>query len=157
MRKPDFIIGGPDRPYMLRWWIIPRNRWFNIYLHKIMRDDDDRALHDHPWWNVSILLRGAYIEVMPDLKARRTPYTRIADLPTIRKRRGPGSIVFRRANSAHRLEIPIEGGGIRYVWSLFITGPVLRTWGFHCPAGWKEWRKFVASSDPGSVGEGCGE
>lgn len=150
MRKPDFIIGGAERPYMLRWWVIPRNRWFNIYLHKIMRDDDDRALHDHPWWNVSILLAGAYREVMPDLKARRTPYTRIADLPTITKIRRRGSVVFRRAAASHRLEVA-EGP----VWSLFITGPVLRTWGFHCPQGWKEWRRFVAASDPGSVGPGC--
>jgi hypothetical protein len=48
-RRPDFIIGGADNPYLLRWWIIPRNRWCNVYLHKILRDDDPRALHDHPW------------------------------------------------------------------------------------------------------------
>lgn len=140
---------------MLRWWIIPRNRWFNIYLHYIMRDDDDRALHDHPWWNVSIVLRGAYIEVMPDFRAAKTPYTRIEDLPTIAKRRGPGSIVFRRATDAHRLELPIENGGIRYVWSLFITGPRIREWGFHCWHGWRHYKQFVASDDAGAVGRGC--
>lgn len=155
MRKPDFIIGGADRPYMLRWWVIPRNRWFNIYLHKILRDDDDRALHDHPWWNVSILLRGSYIEVRPDPKKAPTPYTRIADMPTTRRRRGVGSIVFRKATTCHRLELPVEGGGIRYVWSLFITGPVIRKWGFHCPRGWRYWQDFVASGDPGAVGKGC--
>jgi hypothetical protein len=47
-RPPDFVIGG-DSPYMLRWWIIPRNKFFNIYLHRFLRSDDDRALHDHPW------------------------------------------------------------------------------------------------------------
>ena len=30
-----------------------------------MRDDEDRALHDHPWHNVSLLLVGQYIEVTP--------------------------------------------------------------------------------------------
>lgn len=34
-RAPDFIIGGKDTPYMLRWWIIPRNKWFNIYLSQV--------------------------------------------------------------------------------------------------------------------------
>jgi hypothetical protein len=65
MREPDCVIGPPDNPYLRRWWLIPRNRWFNLYLHNILRDDDDRALHDHPWANLSILLRGAYREVTP--------------------------------------------------------------------------------------------
>jgi hypothetical protein len=43
-RAPDFIIGGAERPYMLRWFLLPRNEVFNIYYHRILRDDDDRAL-----------------------------------------------------------------------------------------------------------------
>ena len=48
-RHPDFIVGGKDNPYLLRWFVIPRNPVFNIYLHRFLRSDDDRALHDHPW------------------------------------------------------------------------------------------------------------
>jgi hypothetical protein len=58
-RSPDFVIGGDERPYLLRWWVIPRNKVFNVYLHLFLRSDDDRALHDHPWANASMLLRGA--------------------------------------------------------------------------------------------------
>ena len=58
-RTPDLVIGGWDDPYLLRWWLIPRNRWFNVYLHLFLRSDDDRALHDHPWFNLSFLLEGA--------------------------------------------------------------------------------------------------
>ena len=47
---------------MRRWWVIPRNKWFNVYLHHFLRSDDDRALHDQPWWNLSILLDGEYTE-----------------------------------------------------------------------------------------------
>jgi len=141
VRAPDFVIGSRDNPYLLRWFLIPRNRWFNIYLHHIMRDDDDRALHDHPWWNVSIVLRGGYREVTPHGK----------------KMRRPGSIVFRRATATHRLELPIVNGAIRYCWSLFITGPRLRVWGFHCPKGWVPWHEFVDETDTGNVGRGCGE
>jgi hypothetical protein len=61
-RAPDVIIGGHDNPYLLRWFIIPRNPIFNIYLHQFLRSDDDRALHDHPWPWCSILLRGSYAE-----------------------------------------------------------------------------------------------
>lgn len=140
MRKPDFVIGEEDRPYIHRWWVIPRNRFFNVYLHRIMRDDDDRALHDHPWWNVSIILKGAYREI------RQGGYRKI-------HRRG--SIVFRRATCAHRLELPVENGGITYCWSLFITGRRVREWGFHCPQGWRVWREFVDPVKTGLRGPGC--
>jgi hypothetical protein len=135
-RKPDFIIGDS---YLLRWWIIPRNRWFNIYLHQIRHSDDDRALHDHPWWNVSIILSGQYDEITPRGKfSRRT-----------------GSIIFRRATASHRLIVPVVNGGITYVWTLFITGPVIRQWGFHCPKGWVHWKLFTNPDDKGQVGRGC--
>ncbi len=137
-RNPDFIIGGLDDPYMIRWFVIPRNRWFNIYLHRIVRDDDDRALHDHPWVNCSVLLEGAYWE-----------HTIAAGGINVRKLRGPGSVVLRRPSQAHRLEVVGEAV------SLFITGPRVREWGFHCPdRGWVHWQKFVAASDAGAIGAG---
>lgn len=141
-RKPDFIIGKPGSPYMLRWYVIPRNRFFNIYLHNIVRSDDDRALHDHPWWNLSILLKGGYREITPgdDTRWHRITYTRRI-----------GSIVFRRATAAHRLEVDAP------CWSLFITGRKVRDWGFHCPQGWKIWTSFVDMTNAGEVGPGCGE
>lgn len=145
-RDPDFIIGKPGSPYMRRWWVIPRNRRFNIYLHNIVRSDDDRALHDHPWWNVSIVLRGGYWEFVPvDIEKPAGA--------TIGRFRGPGSIVFRRATAAHRLAI---GAGAT-CWSLFITGPNVRDWGFWCPQGWKHWQKFVDMTNTGAIGPGCGE
>lgn len=137
-RAPDFIIGGHDDPYVRRWWVIPRNKWFNIYLHQFLRSDDDRALHDHPWVNLSILLQGEYRE-----------HTIAAG--------GVGHVVTRRAGdmkarlpgTAHRIEIDAP------CWTLFITGPVVRNWGFHCPKGWRPWQQFVDKKDAGSVGRGC--
>lgn len=134
MREPDFIIGDN---YLRRWYIIPRNRWCNIYLHHICKSDDNRALHDHPYINMSIVLRGAYIEVMPDKVRWRTA----------------GSVVFRRAVALHRLHIR-KGES---VWSLFITGPRIRQWGFKCPQGWIPWHQFVDPDNPGQPGRGCGE
>ena len=61
-RAPDVLIGKPGDTYMRRWWVIPRNRFFNVYLHLFLRSDDDRALHDHPWVNLSFLLHGDYTE-----------------------------------------------------------------------------------------------
>lgn len=137
-RAPDFVIGGALRPYLHRWYVIPRNHALNIYLHKFIRSDDDRALHDHPWLNCSIILAGAYVEHIIEAGGINRRMTRRV-----------GDIVFRRAKAAHRIEINVPS------WSLFITGPVVREWGFHCPNGWRAWREFVAERDSGQIGKGC--
>ncbi len=143
-RPPDFLIGDPTQPYLRRWWVIPRNRWFNIYLHEVLRSDDDRALHDHPWLNCSVILAGGYHEHRIAAGGCHT-----------RNWRGEGSLTFRGPRAAHRLEV--ARAGPRTV-TLFITGPIVRHWGFHCPsAGWRHWRDFTGPADKGQVGRGCGE
>lgn len=144
-RKPDFIIGGEDNPYLLRWWFIPRNRFFNIYIHQFQRSDDDRALHCHPWlFNASWLLRGGYIEhtINEGGVAVATP-------------REAGDIKLRVGRAPHRVELKAGPLGLLPCWTLFITGPVVREWGFHCPKGWVPWKDFVDERDKGSVGRGC--
>lgn len=144
MRAPDLIIGPSDNPYMHRWHLL-RCRGLQLSLHKIWRSDDDRALHDHSGDNVSVILKGAYLEVR-DPDGPRS-YCGI-----------PGRfIVFRRAETPHRLELPWGP-----VWTLWLRFPPRREWGFHCKGkGWIHWRRFLAESDyskPGStstVGPGC--
>lgn len=182
-RKPDFTIGRVNDVYMRRWYVIPRNRWFNIYLHNMLRDDDEGALHDHPWWNVSIVLKGGYLEWMPrrklppsvldDWAKVRTPSTQwyaktrgqlVADnqRDIMAMWRRPGSIIFRRATDAHRLELDREFGPkieppLIPSWSLFITGPNKRTWGFWCKDGWKPHTEYIRKTATGNeVGAGCG-
>lgn len=136
-REPDFIIGEPERPYLRRWWIIPRNEFQNVYLHEILRSDDDRALHDHPWENRSILIEGRYVE-----------HTLAGSFL-----RQPGSVIARNATDAHRLEITSSGHAV----SLFFTGQKVREWGFLCPQGWRHWRDFTGGVNGEIVGRGCGE
>lgn len=141
-RPPDFVIGGSENPYLRRWWLIPRNRVFNVYLHEFLRSDDDRALHDHPWSNCSVLLRGCYTE-------------HTIDAGGIHQRRvlTAGDFRFRLSGCfAHRLEL-IDNAPC---WTLFLTGPRYREWGFHCPEqGWVHWQQFTAPGDKGAVGNGC--
>ena len=123
-------IGGNENPYLRRWFLIPWNRRFNVYLHKFLRSDDDRALHDHPFDNVSILLRGSYLEHTPEGTFRRSA----------------PAFVRRTAEQSHRIEL-IDG---KHVWTLFVTGRKVREWGFHCEKSWRHWREFMAKN-------GCGE
>lgn len=136
-RDPDFIIGEQENPYLLRWWIVPRNEHQNVYLHWILRDDDDRALHDHPWANTSYLIAGRYREITPEGSFIREP----------------GSLITRQATDLHRLEL-IDGEAAV---SLFFTGPKVRDWGFQCPKGWVPWQDFTGGANGELVGCGCGE
>jgi len=142
-RDPDFYIGGKEDPYLLRWWVIPRNKWFNIYLHRTLKSDRDEALHDHPWINCSVLVYGQYHEMTPRGEGH--------ELNTLSE----GQMRFRWPTSAHRLILGPEPKVV----SIFITGPVVRHWGFHCPNGWRHWHDFVGYRDAHTnvVGRGCGE
>lgn len=150
-RAPDVVIGGPADPYLLRWFVIPRNPVFNIYLHLFLRSDEDRALHTHPWLvNASWMLQGQYVE-----HTQNGAFWRRA-----------GIWKFRWGPAPHRVELVRPAfaiGGSRSkafgrplpCWTLFITGPRVRSWGFLCPQGFVHWRDFTAADDPGAIGKGC--
>jgi hypothetical protein len=157
-RPPDVVIGPPDSPYMLRWHLFQRNRWFNIYLHKFVKDDADRDLHDHQYWYLSLMLSGGYYEE--------------TDVHGVRCKRwiGPGSVSVRRPTHAHRVTLRrqqwrdpltaplsvdemkawIWSGVFRIIpaWTISVTGPRVREWGFHTAEGWIHWKEFVAKRGP---------
>jgi hypothetical protein len=148
-RPADNVIGGREHPYLRRWHVIPRNPIFNIYFHEFRRSDDDRAPHDHPWINISWLLEGSYVEWVD------SPYI---DAYEARLRR-PGALIARRPKTMHRIQLHRDDGGEEmWVYTLFITGPRVRQWGFRCPKGWVHWREFTSHSTTGDstvVGKGC--
>ena len=115
-RPPDFTVG---QRYLKRWYIIPRNPFFNIYYHVFGASDDPRFLHDHFYINCSIILEEEYKEHMVDgIHTRKE-----------------GDIVIRLPKTLHRIEIP-EG---KIVTSLFITGPRVRMWGFQIDKIERNW------------------
>lgn len=156
-RPPDKVIWRWDgEPYMIRWHIIPRNRLFNIYFHNFRQSDDDRALHDHPWWSMSYILEGEYDEILPGPTFHSPdPENRfrnnVADTIAVRRHAGLRHLNSRSADSAHRVRL-VDG---KPVWTIFITKRITRKWGFYCPQGWVPREKFT--DDKGNPqGEGCG-
>lgn len=134
-RFVDWLIARAKRTpyshlpgYMLRWWLVPYGTGpfgVSARIHEILRSDDDRHFHDHPWWYVTIILRGGYWEVTPAIiELWRGHWVNIGVVK--REWRGPGTVLFRRAKTWHRLEIP-EG---QTCTTLFITGPYSNAWGF---------------------------
>ena len=120
------IHGLDGSDYLIRRYLLPRNKILNIYLHKFLGSDDDRALHDHPWFSVSVVLKGHLIEHLPN---HQTKYI------------SRGNITFRKPKYQHRIELPAGETAT----TLFVTGPVVRTWGFVCPNGWKSWQSYGRS------------
>ena len=98
-------LGNPDNPYMKRWcWITSK---FSIRIHHWFYGDDPRAFHDHAWNFVCVVLKGSYEDITPD----GTEHMSI------------GTISYRKAE--HKHTIKTTG-----CWTLVLTGPEIRRWGF---------------------------
>ncbi len=121
-REPDFIIA---EGYGYRWFVIPRNRYFNIYFH-LFEGSDHPVHHDHPWYSCSFLLEGSYLEHAID----RDNFFR------------NGHVIFRSPEYLHWLQIdnPCK--------TLFITGPKVRSWGFLFDGNWMYWRDYLDIPKP---------
>lgn len=135
------ICGADGSVYLRRWFLCPRRPQDNkftpqLYLHKFIRGDQDRHLHDHPWPFRSLILKGGYFEhsFNPHWQQWRNAKRRSAQMPEplLRKWYGPGSFIRRGAKWAHKIEL--KNG--QPCWTLFLTGPKERNWGFHTEAGW---------------------
>lgn len=152
--RPSITIGS--KPTYTRWYVIPRNRWFNIYLHNFI-NDDDHHLHDHRMLNISILLEGSYFE---DRFQSRPVVDR--RLPNLAKRRlvREGHCVVRLPWTPHRVVLcRDEEDHPKPTWSLFIGFLHCRNWGFWIAgrdriAIWVPHEDYVADSDPLSPGYG---
>jgi hypothetical protein len=84
-------------------------RHFTIYLHQLDAPAWHPECHDHPWSFLTVLLSGGYLEQVGGRKYRRLP----------------GEILFRPAKFSHNVITPYGTS-----WSLVITGPKKRQWGF---------------------------
>lgn len=100
--------------YLSRFYLIGSrgSRWFSAALHHFHRGDSDEHLHNHPWsWFVSIVLLGGYWEQTEDGWRYRRQF----------------DIAFRFGRFFHRVELDPRAGD---VWTLFIMGRKLGSWGF---------------------------
>ena len=120
-RFPFFVIKGKvGSPYMVRYRLFVRPTW-GLYLHHILRSDEDAELHDHPWGFTSLVLWAGYREVLPGGER------------VVR----PMSLVRHAATDRHRLILKEPA------WTLVKKTPRLREWGFWTADGWMKWTDFL--------------
>lgn len=134
-----------DRDVYLHRWYVLRTFWITIFIHKFVRSDEDRALHDHPWNFLVIPVWRGYIEhskkrcdcwrcncsnpSCPSLHPWHESETRVYPIISTR---------YRKAEYRHRVEL-VQG---KPSWSIFIHFRKRRDWGFWMPEGWIQWAKF---------------
>lgn len=100
-------LGLPQCPYLYRWMV--ETRFGSLRIHHWHSSDDDRAFHDHPWWFLTFVVKGGYTDVSPEGEDE-------VNAPALR---------FRRA--LHQHTVKVHPGG---AWTILITGPEKRMWGF---------------------------
>lgn len=135
--KKKVITRGTDEPYLIRYSIFSC-RFFAIKVHHILVSDD-ACLHSHPWPFISFILRGGYTEQQFAITPPKE-YTawRINHRRKVAKWYGVGSLLYRHANSIHRLILPYG----KTAWTLVITFRKIQSWGFFTPAGYVNWRDY---------------
>lgn len=111
------IVHEDGRLYLERFHVVTTPECA-IRLHHWHCGDDQRALHDHPWSNCTTVLAGHLVE------HTETGTTELT----------PGAVMVRAAEQPHRIELVSDDA-----WTLFVTGPIVRRWGFHTDTGWVHW------------------
>lgn len=135
MARPYTHLPG----YMDRYWVfnpydkingneVKATRWLpSVRVHHILRRDEDRHLHDHPWNARTIILGGCYEE------------HRLEDGVRVLRRRRRGSSARINFGEYHAITAVSPGG----VWTLFITFGYRGTWGFLVDGKKVPWRDYM--------------
>jgi hypothetical protein len=156
-RAPDEVIPtATGKPYLRRWHVTAKGQGPATYLHHFLASDEDRALHDHPWDSIGIILSGSYLEhiARPTLKWPGGPGSHYDPTPEVVVRH-TGDVVHRDAHHTHRVELFEDVRGPLDCWTLFLVGHRRRDWGFACPDGGVPWQEFTAPG-PNGLSRGCG-
>lgn len=104
-------VGRKECPYLTRYTLTLFN--YSIRLHYWTASDDQRHLHDHPWWMLIFCLWGSYWDIQEN---------------DVRELVSPGTVHYRKAEHKHTVEL-ISKPTI----TLLLTGPKTRNWGFWVP------------------------
>jgi hypothetical protein len=179
IKSVDIRSGAPKMVtvYLRRFYLF-RSKWFglnfgDVYLHHIVRSDDDPDPHDHPWGFLGFILKGGYLDqsytwepatlsheqnvsiggsffnpvvVAGEPRFVATPGRRVG--PSWEKVR-PLTFIRRAATHIHRVIVPTG----ETAWTLIFTTGYCRDWNFITENGPVMWRRYLGIPDGIDVGE----
>jgi hypothetical protein len=142
------IFARGTRDELIFKWRLLDFMGVSVRLHQLVRSDSDRDIHDHPWWNCSVVLDGALNEVV---EAKVLYGGGLYHQGTKALRREAGDVIFRPAKGRHKIlldsrvkfwdGLPVKVSKEKVV-TLFIHGRDKRVWGF-----WDELGYFTPNEE----------
>lgn len=148
MKHGQYTANWRKEPFL---WLL-QQFGIGVRVHEILRSDygvplpngekyDDgrpAMFHDHPWPYITVILKRGYFEVTPVFVDGMYTGTR-------KRFYGPGSVLFRRAQSWHRLELPRHTpyGEEQVCTTLFITFKYKQRWGYLVQPEYKRYYRQV--------------
>lgn len=131
------INRSDGRTYLNRWGV--RVRWFSVYLHRMDAPDPGNDLHDHPWTMLAVPLWGGYFEWRENVRDA-VESVRTGGFKVLEERR-PFRPRLTQPGEAHRI-VELRR---KTSWSLVVTGPRRRDWGFYTPDGYIDADEYDAT------------
>jgi hypothetical protein len=115
-------LGLPECPYVIRWRV--ETPVGSLRVHHWLGPDDDRAFHDHPWWFLTLVVKGGYTDKSP----AGDEHLHV------------GAVRYRPALHRHTV-VPDLGGA----WTVLVTGGKKRDWGFWLNGKFRKANKWFAA------------
>jgi hypothetical protein len=129
-------VGERTDNYLSRWTLL-QLFGLQLCLHYFHRGDADEYPHDHPWSFWTLILSGGYFEILHRPRQVGNRYVFVEKAAVHR----PGTVLFRPAHWPHRVLMHKTRPP---VWTLIVTGPVKRRWGFQTLFGWVHWKRYLS-------------
>lgn len=131
-------IDGKPSLYLRRFYLWSRkNKGGAIFLHHIVRSDNDRHLHDHPWAFTTLCLRGGYVETWASGEQKFAFHKHWFS---------PFQILRNEAEHAHRVTLFHDAFSrlpTVTTWTIVSVSKAHRTWGFWVDGKHVDWRTYL--------------
>jgi len=134
-RKRVIMDREGKHPYLVRYYLLfcDRSEYtkFNIFIHQILKSDED-DMHDHPWGYFTCILSGGYWETVGKVECDDED-NKIKSYTRTRFWRNPWFMQRVKDTHIHRLELKKDEYIDREIpcWTLFIPFIRTRNWGFY--------------------------
>lgn len=130
------IISKQGEVHFRRYRLL-QTPWLALYIHQILKSDEDKHFHDHPWNFQSLILKGSY----------REQYTLPPNHWVIRNKTYElGDVVQRKAEDAHQITLRTPE-----VWTLVLTSGRERVWGYQTEFGWIDFKSYRQLKNEGKL------
>lgn len=130
------VITSKEGKVHFRRYRLLATPWFNIYIHQILKSDEEAHFHDHPWNFFSFILSGGYKE--------RSSYSVDRWKQVHTNYFMKHSLVHHKRSDTHKLTLMTP-----CVWTLVLTYGKHQTWGYQTEAGWIDFQSYRALKNEG--------